>query len=99
MRAARHDQHGGPEVLGVVDVDDPEPGRADVVVRVEACALHRLDVAQRAGWPALDGVAPPHVPRMDVAGTVVAVGDAVRGVTAGGAPGVIGEIPLRPAAT
>ncbi|MFT6762372.1 MAG: NADPH:quinone reductase-like Zn-dependent oxidoreductase [Candidatus Aldehydirespiratoraceae bacterium] len=77
MRAAQYTEHGGPEVLNVIQIPDPEPGPADVVVRVEACALNRLDVAQRNGWFTLDGFTLPHVAGMDLAGTVVAAGSEV----------------------
>jgi len=77
VRAAQYTEHGGPEVLTVVELPDPEPGPADVVIGVEACALNRLDVVQRNGWFTLDGFALPHVAGMDVAGNVVAVGSAV----------------------
>ena len=50
---------------------DPEPGALDVVVRVEACALNRLDAVQRHGWYQLPGFTYPHIAGMDVAGTVV----------------------------
>ena len=43
MKAVLYHQTGGPEVLQYADVPDPEPGPADVVVRVQACALNRLD--------------------------------------------------------
>lgn len=77
MKAMRYTETGGSEVLEYVDVADPEPGPVDVVVRVEACSLNRLDVVQRNGWFALDGFTLPHIAGMDIAGTVVAVGDAV----------------------
>ena len=34
MRALLYDTHGGPEVLRLAEVPDPDPGPADVVVRV-----------------------------------------------------------------
>jgi NADPH:quinone reductase-like Zn-dependent oxidoreductase len=83
MKAVLYRQTGGPEVLEHVDVPDPEPGPADVVVRVEACALNRLDVVQRHGWYQMPGFTYPHIAGMDVAGTVVAVGDAVTSVAVG----------------
>ena len=61
-------------MLEHVEVPDPEPGAADVVVRVEACALNRLDVVQRNGWYQMPGFSYPHIAGMDVAGTVVAIG-------------------------
>lgn len=83
MKAVLYRQTGGPEVLEYVDVADPEPGAGDVIVRVEACALNRLDVVQRNGWFQMPGFEFPHIAGMDVAGTVVAVGDAVTSVTVG----------------
>jgi NADPH:quinone reductase-like Zn-dependent oxidoreductase len=77
MKAISYERHGGPEVLELTDVADPEPGPADVVVEVAACALNRLDVVQRNGWYTLPGFTLPHVAGMDVAGTVVEVGEDV----------------------
>ena len=49
MKAMLYEEPGGPEVLQYVDVPDPEPGSADVVIDVAATALNRLDVVQRNG--------------------------------------------------
>ncbi len=81
MKAARYERTGGPDVIEYVDVPDPEPGAVDVVVRVDACALNRLDAVQRNGWFALDGFALPHIAGMDMAGTVTSVGSAVTAET------------------
>lgn len=83
MKAVRYDRPGGTDVLEYVDVADPVPDRMDVLVLVEACALNRLDIVQRAGWYQMPGFAYPHVPGMDVAGTVVDVGDDVTSVAVG----------------
>lgn len=74
---------GGPEVFEYIDVPDPEPGAADVVVDVAATALNRLDVVQRNGWFQMPGFQYPHIAGMDVAGTVSAVGTGVTGVAVG----------------
>lgn len=77
MRAARFHRHGGPEVLAVETMPDPVVGPGQVLVRVRACALNRLDLWQRRG---LDRIAIPlpHVSGADVAGEVVAApGDEV----------------------
>lgn len=74
MKAVLYHRPGGPEVLEHSEVPDPEPGALDVVVRVEACAVNRLDVVQRSGWFQLPGFAYPHIAGMDVAGEIVAVG-------------------------
>jgi NADPH:quinone reductase-like Zn-dependent oxidoreductase len=83
MKAARYSEHGGPEVLRYEDVPDPAPGPADVVVRVGACALNRLDLLQRRGALALPGYRLPHIAGMDVAGEIVALGAEVRGLELG----------------
>ncbi|WP_420451382.1 zinc-binding dehydrogenase [Ilumatobacter sp.] len=83
MKAARYERTGGPEVVEIVDVPDPDPGTVDVVVRVDACSLNRLDVVQRNGWFALDGFALPHIAGMDIAGSVLAVGTDVTDVAVG----------------
>jgi NADPH:quinone reductase-like Zn-dependent oxidoreductase len=77
VKAVIYSEPGGAEVLRYQEVPDPEPGPADVVVRVAACALNRLDVVQRNGWWQLPGFRYPHIAGMDIAGEIVAVGSAV----------------------
>jgi NADPH:quinone reductase-like Zn-dependent oxidoreductase len=83
VKAVLYHRAGGPEVLEHGDLPDPTPGKADVVVRVEACALNRLDLLQRGGWYQMPGFTYPHISGMDIAGTVVAIGDAVTDVAVG----------------
>lgn len=83
MRAIRYQHHGGPDVLRLEEVPDPTPGPRDVVIDVGAAALNRLDLVQRAGYFTMPGFTLPHVPGMDVAGTVVEVGDDVTLVSVG----------------
>jgi NADPH:quinone reductase-like Zn-dependent oxidoreductase len=83
MKAVLYHAPGGPDVLQHTDVADPSPGPADVVVRVEACALNRLDVVQRNGWFQMPGFTYPHISGMDIAGTVAATGSAVTSVAVG----------------
>lgn len=83
MKAMLYREAGGPEVFEYIDVPDPEPGAADVVVDVAATALNRLDVVQRNGWFQMPGFQYPHIAGMDVAGTVSAVGTGVTGVAVG----------------
>ena len=42
--------HGGPEVLTLEEVPDPEPGPEEVLVDIEASALNRADLLQRMGY-------------------------------------------------
>ncbi len=74
MKAARFHQHGGPEVLRYEDAPVPEPGAGEVLVRVKACALNRLDMWIRQGIPAFQ-ITLPHIGGCDVAGVVERVGD------------------------
>jgi NADPH:quinone reductase-like Zn-dependent oxidoreductase len=83
VKAIIYSEPGGAEVLRHEDVPDPEPGPGDVVVRVAACALNRLDVVQRNGWWQLPGFRYPHIAGMDIAGEIVAVGSEVTGHQAG----------------
>lgn len=83
MKAVRYHRSGGSDVLEYADVPDPTPDRLDVLISVEACALNRLDIVQREGWYHMPGFAYPHIPGMDVAGTVVGVGGDVTSVSVG----------------
>ncbi|MFI0939362.1 zinc-binding dehydrogenase [Streptomyces sp. NPDC021020] len=71
MRAVQVRECGAPEVLRVVDVDDPRPAAGEVVVAVEAAGVIYGDVIVRSGgypFPL------PYVPGLEVGGRVVAVG-------------------------
>ena len=77
MRAAVIREHGGPDKVQVERVPEPEIERPDdVIVRVRACALNRLDLFVRRGVTG-PGLRPIHLPRItgvDVAGEVAEVG-------------------------
>lgn len=49
MRAVVVRETGGPDVLRVEDVPEPEPGEGEVLVRVEAAGVNHYDLNQRAG--------------------------------------------------
>jgi putative PIG3 family NAD(P)H quinone oxidoreductase len=67
---------GGPEVLQPVQRPVPTPGPDEVLVRVAAAGVNRPDVLQRLGlYPMPPGT--PTIPGLEIAGTVVAVGEAV----------------------
>jgi len=83
VKAVLYNEHGGPEVLRYTDVPDPNPGSHDVVVRVAATSLNRLDVVQRNGWFTMPGFVFPHISGMDVAGTIIGLGTEVDGLAMG----------------
>ncbi|MFZ4519831.1 MAG: NAD(P)H-quinone oxidoreductase [Microthrixaceae bacterium] len=93
MRAVVLESYGGPEVLTLREVPDPEPGPEELLVDVAATAVNRADLLQRMGlYPG-----PPmahEIPGLEFAGTVAAVGErvdpsrvgeAVMGIVGGGA--------------
>jgi NADPH:quinone reductase-like Zn-dependent oxidoreductase len=70
MRAIRQQSFGGPEVLQLVDVDRPEPGPTEVLVRVRAAGVNPVDWKCRAAPGFLR--APPFTVGWDVSGVVEA---------------------------
>src|SRR5688572_18726686 len=82
MKAIVIHRHGGPEVLEPADLPDPTPAPGEVVVRVRACALNRLDLWTRAGLPGLK-VPFPHVLGSDIAGEIAALGGPLVGLAVG----------------
>ena len=53
MKAIRIHEDGGSEVLRYEDAPNPEPGPGEVLVRLRAAALNRLDLWIRAGLPSV----------------------------------------------
>jgi len=82
MKAVIFRQHGGPEVLEYTDRPDPRCGPGDIIVRVKACSINRLDLWIRQGIPAYK-ISLPHISGCDVAGVVEHVGAGVTNVKVG----------------
>ena len=82
MRAVIAPEPGGPDALQVVELDDPEPGLGEVLVRVAATAVNRADTLQRQGH-----YTPPpgatEVLGLECSGTVAALGEGVTGWSVG----------------
>lgn len=53
MKAIRIHEDGGPEVLRYEDAPDPEPQPGEVLVRLRAASLNRLDLWIRKGLPSV----------------------------------------------
>jgi NADPH2:quinone reductase len=84
MRAAAFTDLTGPDGVSIVERPAPDPGPGEAVVDVEACAINRHDLWILEGDSAMvDTDDLPFVSGLDVAGTVAAVGDDVRGVEPG----------------
>jgi NADPH:quinone reductase-like Zn-dependent oxidoreductase len=82
MKAVYVEQTGPPEVLMYGDLPTPEPGPNDVLIRVRATSLNRLDIFMREGSHGTK-ITPPQVLGRDIAGEVVRLGSAVHGFQPG----------------
>jgi NADPH:quinone reductase-like Zn-dependent oxidoreductase len=81
MQATQLREHGGPEVLEVVETDRPDPGETELLVEVAAAGVNPVDTYFR------DGSYPPvglrFTPGVDVAGVVAEVGAGVEAFETG----------------
>jgi NADPH:quinone reductase-like Zn-dependent oxidoreductase len=75
MQAIRQTVLGGPDVLRLTELPQPEPGPTEVLVRVNAAGVNPLDWKTRARGVFLGH--PPFTVGADPAGVVVAVGSGV----------------------
>ncbi len=78
MRAVGFTEFGDPSVLRIVQLPIPSAGPGQVRVRVAAATVNPTDLGFRLGGRRLpDGLAPPYIPGMDLAGVVDEVGPSV----------------------
>lgn len=83
MRAVVVTRQGGPEVMQLQEVPDPQPRAGEVVVRVEAGAINFADGMMAMGlYPG--GPQPPFISGLEFAGTVEGSSRRVMGFAAGG---------------
>ncbi|MCQ8772423.1 NADP-dependent oxidoreductase [Streptomyces telluris] len=76
MRAIGQEAFGGPETLRLVEAERPEPGPAEVLVRVHAAGVNPTDSWHRATGGLAGGAAPVRL-GWDVSGVVEATGPGV----------------------
>lgn len=74
MRAVRIARHGGPEVLELVEIEQPRPGPGEILIRNQAIGLNFIDTYHRTG---LYPVKLPSGLGMEGAGEVVEIGEGV----------------------
>lgn len=100
MKAIIVNEFGGPDVLGLEEIETPEPTGTQVLVRVHAAGVNPVDTYIRSG---IHAVKPklPYTPGKDAAGVVEAVGEDVsrfkpgdRVYTAGSISGTYAEYTL-----
>ncbi|MDB5428000.1 MAG: qor [Phenylobacterium sp.] len=80
MRAIRLSRTGGPEVLELVEVETPQPGPGQILVRHQAIGINFIDTYQRSG---LYPMKLPSGLGSEAAGAVEAVGEGVTGFKVG----------------
>ncbi|WP_372494265.1 NADP-dependent oxidoreductase [Actinoallomurus purpureus] len=76
MRAIVQDEPGGPEVLRLAEIERPEPGPVEILVRVHAAGVNPTDWKTRQRGRSGYGSALPRL-GFDVSGVVEAVGPGV----------------------
>ena len=102
MKAIRIHSTGGPEVLKLEDIPDPQPKEGEAIVRIEAAGLNFIDCYFRSGL--YKGPALPFTLGQEAAGIVAALGPGVTDVAVGdrvayaGVHGAYAELAAVPAA-
>lgn len=93
MKAIRYHEYGDPSVLRYEEADQPTPGAGQVLVQVAATTFNPVDGFMRGGGLQRDfPVRFPHIPGLDVSGTIAELGDGVTGFDVGDA--VIGFLAM-----
>lgn len=82
MKAAFINEPGPPEAIQYGDLDRPEPGPSEVLLKVAAVAVNPIDTYIRSGTVAMQ-LPKPFIVGCDVAGMVEAVGTDVKGLRPG----------------
>jgi NADPH:quinone reductase-like Zn-dependent oxidoreductase len=78
VKAIVFHEFGGPDVLRVEDLQDPAPGRGEVLIDITASALNHLDVDVREGVSRFP-VELPFVLGVEVVGRIAGLGEGVEG--------------------
>ena len=81
MKAIRAYEIGGPDVLKLEDVDEPNPGPGQAVVDIRSIGVNYTDVSSRKGTNPPTSF--PWTPGREACGVVTAIGEGVTEVTTG----------------
>lgn len=79
VRAAQYEQFGEPEVVKIKNIELPEPGETDVLVRIKAAGVNPVDaVVAKGHYKDMMPHSFPIIPGWDMAGVVEKRGHAAR---------------------
>lgn len=93
MKAVRYHRYGGSDVLQYDEAPRPVPGPRQVLVKVAATSFNPVDAGMRGGYLSeAYQISFPHIPGVDVTGTIAELGDGVQGWNVGDA--VVAFLPL-----
>lgn len=93
MKAVRYHRYGNSDVLQYEETSRPVPGPGQVLVKVAATSFNPVDAGIRGGYLAeVYRIDFPHIPGVDVAGTIAELGEQVQGWSVGDA--VVAFLPL-----
>ena len=99
MQAVQIHSNGGPEVLTLVTLPDPEPGAGEALIQIEASGINFIDTYFREGRYA---ATLPYTLGQEAAGTIVSVAPDVQGFAPGervawcGVPGTYASMAVAP---
>lgn len=82
MKAVGFKKYGGPEVLEMMEIEDPTPNDNEVVIATMYTSINRLDTLVRNGYHGLK-LNMPHIPGTDVVGKIVSIGKSVSNFSIG----------------
>ncbi|OMC22539.1 NADP-dependent oxidoreductase [Mycobacterium sp. SP-6446] len=93
MKAVRYHRYGDSDVLRYEEAPRPVPGPRQVLVKVAATSFNPVDAGIRGGYLSeVYEISFPHIPGVDVAGTIAELGDGVQRWNVGDA--VVAFLPL-----
>ncbi|OBG22723.1 NADP-dependent oxidoreductase [Mycobacterium sp. 852002-51057_SCH5723018] len=93
MKALLYHRYGSSDVLEYAEVQRPAPRAGQVLVKVAGTSFNPVDAGMRGGYLSeVYAITFPHVPGIDVAGTIAELGEGVTGWNVGDA--VVALLPM-----
>ena len=77
MKSIQITEHGNPDVLKVVEIDEPSCPSDKIKIKIKACGINHLDIWVRKGLKNIR-FSFPHILGSDGSGTIVETGDSVK---------------------